>query len=633
MSKEEEILEEARKRYKVSREHVEENYRAAVEDLKFIAGEQWTEDAKKIRKGRPIITINKTDGNLQHSIGEFRANRPAIKVKPVDSDSDPELAEILGGLIRGIEQRSQAEVAYDSAYEGVAACGYGAFRVLTDYVDDEAWEQEIKVERVTNQFSICWDPSSDTFIPSEGARWLFVEDEITKEEFEASYPKVDPFDFETDLEQSSQWKGEEDKIKIAEYFRKVPVKKTVYRYQTEDGYTTTTEEIPGLVPEQSREVDSHKLEWYKIDGKNILEGPIELPCNNIPVIVVIGKEININGKKIVRGLVRNAKEPARIYNYMWSSEVESIALAPKAPWVGTAKQIGPYHQMWKDSADKNIPVLLYDTDERAQGPPQRTQPAHYNSAADRAMMLASDDLKATMNTFDASRGAQSNETSGKAINARVRQGNIANFTYTDNMTRGITYGGKVMLEMMPNIYDTERVIRILGIDGTEEFEYLNKTIETEDGPMVVNDITQGKYDIVATAGPSYETQRQEAVESQMQFMNAIPHTAPAFSDLVAKNQDWPQADEISDRLRKMLPAGLVEPEEGEEPPPPPPPSPQEQAEAKKLMQEVALGEQEIKKGEIELATAEIKKRQAEVELEDAVLEVVEKRNASIVPNQ
>ena len=172
------------------------------------------------------------------------------------------------------------------------------------------------------------------------------------------------------------------------------------------------------------------------------------------------------------------------------------------------------------------------------------------------LTMAREDLRAVIGIYDAGLGRPSNETSGKAILARQREGDVGSYLYIDNFARAVRQTGNIINDLIPHVYDTERTIRIMGEDGKIDVMAINKAqgIDPASGDTVfAHDITAGSYDVVATMGPSYTTRREEAKDGMTSFIQAAPQTAPLVLDLIAKAQDWPMADAIA----KGLPARFL----------------------------------------------------------------------------
>ncbi len=611
-----ELMQEIKDRFKEACDASEYQYRDSVEDLQFIkGGSQWPQSLKSEREadGRPCLEINKLPTFADQVIGDIRQNEPGIKIKPVDSQADPETAEIFGGLIRNIEMQNDAEVAYDTAAESAVICGLGAWRIGTDYADDDQFEQDITIRRIKNPFTIYWDPKSQNFDRSD-ANYCFVTEKIPREEFKEQYPKAGLTPFDASRDKNSLW-GDEKSIRIAEYWKKEPITKKLFLIQKmisdpmtgqgKSGDIMVTEVEPDgryLDPNEwkilkKKEVKSHKIVWYKVTQSEILEGPVEWSGKYIPIIMCYGKELNIENETIYRGMVRHAKDPSRLYNYARSTNAEVISLAPKAPYLVTAKQISNYQSKWDTAGKKSWPYLPYDVDPgNPAGIPQRATPIGVNTGIQTEVIVADQEIHDTTGLQQANLGQKSNEKSGRAILARQKEGDTANYAFYDNLGRAIKYQGKVLVDLIPKIYDTARVVRILNKDGSDKFVQINQPFQDKgaNGQPIekIYDLTVGKYDVVVTIGPSYATEREEAVENMMGLVTAVPQAGMLISDLLVKNMDWPGADEISKRLRLLLPPQLQqEGGDGNPPPlPPPPPDPMQMIMMKKLEAEAKTAE-------------------------------------------
>lgn len=586
----------------------ERDYREqAHDDLLFEAGYQWDETVENDRKRdfRPVLTFNHMPQFVRQVTGDIRINRPRIKVMPVDSGADPEKAELLTGLIRNIEQRSQGGSAYVTGAEGAVKCGQGHWRITTEYESHDSFDQDIWLRRIRDPLSVSWDPDAE-LETREDAKFCFVLKTMSKEEYKKAYPgrSVDDFDDETEQSWVQDW-YDGDRVTIAEYWCKKPKRKTLVLLT--DGSVRDTadmqpEEVAQLQAEGARfrEVDSEEVVYYEVNGAEVLKGPIAWPGRYIPIVSVFGEETYIGDRAERRGLVRFLKDPQRVYNYDRSAAVEAISLAPKSPWLVTEEMIGDYRGEWDVANRANFPYLLYKPDGRAPGnKPERQRQAEVPVALIQDAQNAREDMHATSGIYPASLGQRSNESSGIAIRARENQGDVGTYVYADNLGMAIGYTGRQLIDLIPRIYDASRTVRILGEDDSDKPVDINKpqiAVDPETGEQVVddatgelqievlNDLSVGKYDVIVSSGPSYSTKRQEAAESMTQFIQAAPDAAQIVMDLLAKNLDWPGADEIAERFRRqMVQSGIVDPdpEKGDQPPPPPPPDPKMvEAEAK-----------------------------------------------------
>ena len=565
---EDKIIVRVKKRFNLAAELESEGRIERLDDVKFVRlGQQWPDSVKRDRERpgqeRPMLTINRLFQFRNQIINEIRQNRPGIKVRPVDDDSDIETAEIMQGLIRHIQDASRADIAYDTAAEWQVDTGLGYLRIITEYCDDDSFNQNIIIKRVVDPNKVYFDPES-TEPDGSDAKWAFVVEDWSLDEFKMEWPDADTTGWNDGVTGDAQgWFGK-DFVRVAEYFEIESKKRTLVQMQ--DGATGWKDDLPEefhhLIASERQSFDK-KCMWYKIGGDKVLD-KTELPTSFIPVIPVIGNEVWVEGKRHVHGLTRFAKDPARQYNYMQSANTEVMALAPKVPYIVAEGQIDGYEQDWMNSNRHNIPVLTYNPisfNGTIVGAPQRQQGVTTNPGFESAMQRAVDDMKASMGIFDASLGNREGHQSGKAILSQQNQANVGNFHFSDNLNRSIRQAGRIIVEMIPKIYDTQRVIRILGEDEQPKQITINpdqpqsKTEETNEqgGVKSIYNLNVGKYDVIVDSGPSYATKRQEAAESMMAFVQSDPNILQIAGDLIVRNLDWPGADEIADRMKVMLP--------------------------------------------------------------------------------
>lgn len=588
--KDKKFLEKARNRRKQAIEATQANRTIQLDDIKFAAaspdnGWQWPEKIRQSRLNdpngaRPVLTINKLPQHIKLVTNEQRQNRPSVKVLPVDDKGDPEVAEVLNGIIRHIEVNSDADIAYDTACENQVIHGEGFFRVITDYCDPESFEQDIFIKRVRNSFSVDIDPNIQD--PSGAdAEWCFVSDYLEEDDFNRQYPKAQAVSWE-EVSRGDDFEGwfdnENKKIRIAEYFWFKDEEKTIYLWANGmvslDGDDLPEGVIVGEKPTKERKTTLRKVMWTKMSGLEVLEQS-EWAGKYIPVIRVVGNEYEIDGKITVSGIVRNGKDAQRMVNYWTSQEAEMLALAPKAPFIGATGQFEGHEAKWKQANTVNYAYLEYepvDINGQALPPPQRVVPPMAPMGIINAKEGAGADLQATLGQYNPSLGADASEKSGKAIIARQHQADVGTFHYIDNLSRAIRHCGRILVDLIPKIYDTDRVARILGEDSTPDSVRINPEMpdavtEQQDENGAVQKIYNpsiGKYDVVCTTGPSYTTKRQEAAEAMSQVLQGNPGLWQVAGDLFVKNLDWPGAEELAERLKKMVPPNLLKPEEGQE---------------------------------------------------------------------
>ena len=585
-----EVLATARSRLDLAMSALSESREDENDDLKFYAGSpdncwQWPADVLATRgavqgqtiNARPTLTINKLPQHVRQVTNDQRQNRPGAKVIPVDSNADVEIAEIFNGMIRHIEYISDADVAYDTACENQVSYGEGYIRLLTEYCDDNTFDQDIKIGRIRNSFSVYMDPTMQDPTGAD-AKYCFVTEDLTRDEYTRLYPDSAPITTLQSLgvgDQSiSNWLNE-DTIRIADYYYIDYDRATLNLYPGNATAFSGTQEDKQLKafygkPIKSRESDRPKVRYCKINGYEILEQR-EWVGKWIPVIRIVGNEFEVDGRLYVSGLVRNAKDAQRMYNYWVSQEAEMLALAPKAPFIGYGGQFEGYEDKWKTANTQNWPYLEVNPDVTdGQGTafplPQRAQPPMASSGLLQAKAGAAEDIKSTTGQYNASLGMGSNERSGKAILARQREGDVGTYHYGDNLARGVRHIARQLVDMIPKIYDTQRIARIIGEDGETKMVKINpdqqqpvQKIVDQQG-IVIEKIYNpgvGKYDVVATTGPGYATKRQEALEAMAQLLQGNPQLWTVAGDLFVKNMDWPGAQEMSKRFAKTIDPKLM----------------------------------------------------------------------------
>ena len=585
------VLSVMRKRMTISLSAWQNTRSDQLDDLRFAAGSpdnqfQWPSDVLATRgsvqgqavNARPCITINKLPQHIRQVTNEQRMNRPSGKVIPADDLADPKVAEVFDGMIKHIEYISNADVAYDTACDNQVTFGEGYIRILTEYCREDSFDQDIKIGRVRNSFSVYMDPSIQDPCGAD-AEYCFITEDITKDEYERQFPDSQPISSLMSMgvgdSQLGQWLQSET-IRIAEYFYVEHKKATLHLYPDNVTAFKGTQQDRMLTemfgkPLRTREVDRRQVKWIKTNGYEILEER-DWAGKHIPIVRVIGNEFEIDGRLYISGLVRNSKDAQRMYNYWTSQEAEMLALAPKAPFIGYGGQFEGYEHQWKTANTNNWPYLEVNPDVTdgagAVLPlPQRAPPPLAQTGLIQAKMGASDDIKGTTGQYDASLGMQGNERSGKAILAREKQGDTGTYHYVDNLGRAIRYVTRQLIDLIPKIYDTQRIARVIGVDNEVDMVKINPTqptpvneIRDEMGNVIekIYNPTIGVYDVMVTTGPGYMTKRQEALDNMANILQSNPQMWTVAGDLFVKNMDWPGAQEMADRFRKLIDPKLLQ---------------------------------------------------------------------------
>lgn len=620
----------ARKRARRGIEFWQDNWGVAQNDLEILSGEgQWDSGVKREREieGRPCLTINPLPQFKRQVVNDLKQNTPRINVLPVQSDmrfnqegeaqqqklknitgkKDYSLAEVYEGLIRNIENQSCADQHYDRAAQHAVESGFGWLRVLTHYNNQDTFDQDARIVSLSNRFSVIIDPDY-TNPDTSDKDWAFVVEKMPKSEFEARYPGKRTGNIVDGMRKDYSWWTEGEYMRVAEYFYRVPVDrvlcllsdgKTMYK----DTLEPVLDELEDLGIEivRERKVRTWKVKWRKITAYDELEKETDWEGSIIPIFPVWGEEFTIGDKPCYMGLTHFAEDSVKMGNYWWSAATEKVALSPKAPWVGSVEAIEGHEEEW-ENANRGNPTYLhvndYDDDGNPIPKPERADIASMPVAEMQLALSATDLTKNVLGMYDASLGNRSNETSGIAINARKEESDTGQFHFADNRNMAIAAVGRCLVELIPRIYDGERVIRLLFEDGTGDWVSINETIIDEETQkeVLLHDIAAGSFDVVVEAGPSFTTQRNEAVESMLRFVQAVPETGRVLLDLIAENMDWHLSREASRRLKLSLPREMLKPEELEELgiDNDAPPSPEKQA-------EMAIAQSEADKAKAEAA--------------------------------
>lgn len=572
---ERDLLAEGKEAFQLAVDTEADNRKVAVDDIRFARlGEQWPEEIRKAREiaRRPCLTTNMMNGFIRQVVNDSRQNKPSIKVHPVDDAADPKTAEIMNGLIRNIEYTSDADIAYDTATESAVSMGWGYFRIDYDYAFDDSADLDIAIHRVANPFSIYGDPFS-TAADSSDWNTAFETDWLTEDAFKSQFPGEDKIDWDFDFRGAEAWRRDKE-VLVAKWWRREEVERPLIILSTGEMIDRPIFEAQagllmasGILPVREHTGRSYKVVRHIMTGAKVIKSEDWLG-KYIPIIPVYGDDVvDEQGKRHLRSLIHDGKDAQTRYNFHSTTSTEITALQPRVPWVGKKGAFRSDSRRWATANTENHAYLEYDGDQ----PPQR-QPLDMGPAAGSLQEAAKalDDMRSTIGLHAASMGQPSNETSGKAILVRQREGDVSTFHFQDNMARAIRHAGRILIDLIPKIYNSERIIRIIGEDGEPENIRLKQPVPAlddngqpimgDDGQPVtrVYDLSLGKYDLTVTTGPSFTTKREEAAVQMTEYLRIWPQAAPIIGDLVAKNLDWPGADEIAKRLKKMLPPQLQE---------------------------------------------------------------------------
>lgn len=559
------LLETIRKNVQLDAEATDHQRELELDDLRFCdPSTQWDDQDRRNREasGRPCLTEDRLGPFLSQIINEQRKNKPGVQVNPVDDSGDPETAEVIQGLIRHIEYNSNADTAYDTAFEWAVKVGRGFYRICTDYVDSEGFEQEIQIKRVPNPHMVFVDPAAVESDFSD-MRWGGFKVWMSRDDFKAAYPNAELASAGASAwraigDDAPEWMSANgDACMVVEYFWKEQTEKTIGE------------------GDQKRKAIKTTVKWCKATAVEILESG-EFASRYIPIIAVLGKESVIEGKRTWAGLVRAGKDPQKRHNYLLTAQVERIAFMPIATFVGPKGFMGQGEnkRAWGNAHKNPIAGLEFeiigDDGQTINRPEFITAEAPIRAVTE-ALMGAEEGMKAVLGMFDPSIGNREGSQSGLAIGRLQAQSETGNFHFQDNLSRALRYEGRILCDLIPTVYDTERVIRIIGEDGAQDLVRVNGEPQDGDSANVregikrMYDLTTGKYDVTVSAGPSYQSKRQEDRALLMGMLQGPmgEQIATAAPDLVASTLDSPIAKLLAERLKKLLPPQLQDKEEGQ----------------------------------------------------------------------
>ena len=642
------VIDEAKEFLRFCTDNDSNNRQEALEDLKFAGGDQWPVEIQNSRllESRPYLTINKIDAYCRQIENQQRQQRPRMKAHGMNTETDDKVAEVVTGILRHIENQSDADAAYDNAFSYAVRMGWGYFRVIHDYPNPKAMHQELYIKRIENPFMVYFDPNSTEPDGSDAEKALITE-VISKETFRKMYPGADDgggFNARGTGDSQSEWITKED-IRIAEYFYTIRVRTKLLLLS--DGTTCFADEKPsesdmldaGLYVVSERETVKKQIKWAKVTGMQVLEQR-DWAGKYIPIIPVYGQQLIVDSKRKKFGLTRMAKDPQRMYNFWSTALTESVALAPKAKFLLAEGQDEGHETEWNQANIKSMPVLRYkqtDSEGRIAPVPTRIQPEPPPSGMVTALSGLNEDLKAVVGIYDPSQLPNGNQ-SGKALNGMQQQADMTNFHYYDNLTRSIRQCGRVCLDLIPYVYSEERVLRIIGVDGKGELTPINTPEVGDDGvKKVLNDMTVGEYDIVMETGPGFASRRQESLETMLSLLPADPNLMAQAGDLIFRNMDFHGADVIADRLAAANPLAQID-EKSPVPPQAQMMIKQGQATIKQLQEQLMALQMDMKYGASvaqskDEAATQRKAMDVEAKLEDARMRTDVQANDTIIESE
>jgi len=589
-------LQDMREEYTYDWDYDYENREDAIEDKKFAAGEQWDPIVLQLRVGLPCLTINSIPQFTAQVVGDWRQNRNAIEIVPND-DGNEDTAQVRGDLIRSIEMHSRASRVYDQAFESCVQCGDGAFRVAVEYAKDSVFDQDIYIRPIEDAQAVIWDRMA---IDPTGrdARHCFVEDRLPRKEFQRKWPGIDPWHLNerfSAILRAGRW-FDDQAVRVVEHWRMIQRNRIFALFPDGSVHIFEHDNYEDLIqkhgkPVKTRVAPCTYAQMHLCTGFAILSGPYEYQLNRLPIIRMSGRVVTIQHRRVRFGMIRFMKDPARLRNFWRSVAAEQLGYAPKAQWMAPESAVTGREDQFRKAHLTRDPLMIYN--DGAEAPPIRLEPPTPQMALLNEATINTQDLKDVTGIQDASLGNVSNETSGTAILNRQREGDVANITYHDNGNAAILEAGDVINQLIPQIYDGTRIVRLIGKDESVRLQRINDPMDPKSPDLAI-----GSYDVALQTGPSYTTRRVEAAQAMMEAVQVWPELMTIAGDLVAKAQNWPGAEELSDRISRTIPPQFLSPEEQQKMQAKggqaqPPIDPQVLQQMQQQMQQLAMRNQEL----------------------------------------
>lgn len=587
--------------WNISEEATRPQRMRSMEEVRFNSGQHWDEDMQKAREDddKVVIQINRTPQYLNQVANEFRMARPSIIIKPAGNGATEYVATIKQGLIRSCQQKSGAEGIRDDKFYGVLEKGWAVWRVNVEHQSPRSFKRVLRTGTIDNDFSAYWDPAATKYDKSDGMFWI-ITDDMPADTYKTEYPH-------SKLASLTEFKGIGDVprdwisdgiFRVAEVFYKERKKEKLY---------ALADDITGdgkFEDELQRDADGKfigvayvaiddnggeeplwrwsyrdRVYWAKINAVEVLSGNDDKTggrefvegATKIPIIFASGRRVMAKDRMVYCGMVRDAIEPCLAADYWLSAITEMVGLGPKSPWIVAYEAISKYKDMWDSANIKNYSALYYDhVDENGETIPAPTR--NFGEPPIQAMTFilnfADEDIKRVMGIYNAGLGAPGPETSGVAIDSRKSESDVANYNYIDNFKRSINYEAEVYLDYM-RVYDQKQVVQIVKPNNKNEEAVINATFrDPKSGKMVDTTMDVGDYDTVTEVGATMQTRREETARLITDYLKIYPEAAPYVGDILMRNLDGPDKDELEKRLRHLVPPDALESEDsGDEVPP------------------------------------------------------------------
>lgn len=527
---------------------------------------QWEPEIVKNMKGRPMYTFDRCNPIVRSISGEMKQADFDIQVRPSGGDASKDTAKLLDGLVRNIENISNASQVFGAAGKKMVEVGFDAWRVTTEWADGDSFDQDLFIRKIANSVDRVWFDTNAEMQSMEDASWAFVLQSMSPDAYDEKFPDGSKQSVGEDRFSNSHCQQAEN-IVVGEFLYKKPITIELVLmdnnkvYQVDDDFEKVVDDLKrlGVNEVKRRKRDSHKVFTRFFDGANWLKSEQETVFQWIPVIPTFGNfEISEN-KVIYHGVVQHLMDAQRVLNYAASRDIEEGALAPKDKLMITREQAAKDTATLETMNTNNHPAQLY-THVPNQPAPYRLGGAQMNPGLQTTIATMGQMITESSGMFAANQGQQLANESGVALERLQNKGDIATVDYYDSQEVAICHTARIIIDAIPRLMDTERQQRILNEDGSFDMQILNQTIidEQSGDPVTLNDLSVGQYDVTCKVGPAFHSRQQETVKAITDIAKVDPSIIGLSADVLLNNIVAPGIDQIAARARaQMIQSGTI----------------------------------------------------------------------------
>ena len=529
---------------------------------------QWEPYWWNLNEGKPRYTFDMTGPIVDQVAGELEQADFDIVVKPAGGASTKDDAKILDGLVRNIENISNAKDIYNLAGRNMITAGIDGWQIAQKFVDDDSFEQDLVIEPIANFIDSVWFGPFKLPDASD-APWCMVLEAMPKGAYDDRWSEGSGQSISEDRLSEAYYNKEEHVIVGQLYYIKQRARELWL--MSDGGILENTEKNQmvrdemaqaGVTVVKTRKRNKNIVMSRLLDGGDWLAEAQETVFNQIPVIPTIGNFKIFENKLLYRGVVEKLYDAQRVFNYSMSREIEEGALAPRAKYWATLKQTAGHEDSLRTLNTNADPVQHYTPDPAVPGAPQQQGGAAINPGLRAISESMNGVIRQTGGLYAANMGDNPNAQSGVAIKRLQDKGDTGTIKYFKAQERAICRTARILIDAIPVVYDTARQVRILKEDGSFDMKVLNQSIQDKQvmpngevvlGAMVtVNDVSKGKYDVTCSAGPSFQNRQEETVAAMTEMVGIMPEIMKMGGDLLFKNLNSPGMDLLAERLREQL---------------------------------------------------------------------------------